>query len=293
MDEKHALHTAARRYCQQRFSEWIQIYQELQTKEKWQVEHLFTPGWDYSSEAYGTFPRYRIAAAIQLEVEKFSPDSYPTLDALRKQLLLACDVAGARLQAEFKNPIAVRALQEEVDDYRAYIQALNSHGLSAIKPLPRRRVIDEDESKRLWNQLKRNWGIGDGHWFPLKDGPTPMHVIAFHCDYFEGMRGVNLLRDALKARGVENVFQLQEFGPPEPEYEIALSIFEPMYGTGGEQYSTSGFSDWVVYASHESSITIAGDWLIRILKENWPEWSKRTYQGPYSTDDLRGAWDSA
>ena len=65
------------------------------------------------------------------------------------------------------------------------------------------------------------------------------------------------------------------------------------YGLGGEQYSTSELTDWVVYASHESSITIAGDWLIRILKENWPEWLQRTYQGPYSTGDLRGTWDES
>ena len=54
-----------------------------------------------------------------------------------------------------------------------------------------------------------------------------------------------------------------------------------MYGGSGEQYSTSEPSDWLVYASHESSITIAGDWLTAIFKEKWPEWMQHTYQGPF------------
>jgi hypothetical protein len=292
MDERDALHTAARRYCQQRFSEWLQCYQDLQANEQWQVEHLFKPGWDYSSEAYEIFPRYRLDSGIQVEVEKFRPDACPTLDELRKQLLAGCDVAQTRLQPEFKNPIALAALQEEANDYRAYIQVLGPGDLSNIEPLPYQRVITQDESKRLWHQLKQNWVIGTGCWFPLREGPIPPNAIAFHRDYFEGQNGIELLREILKAHGVATVFQLQQFGPPEPEYEIELSNFEPVYGSGGEQYSTSEIADWVVYASHESSITVAGDWLIGILKQNWLDWSTRTYQGPYSTNDLRGTWNS-
>lgn len=79
---------------------------------------------------------------------------------------------------------------------------------------------------------------GGGHWFPLKEGPVPPNVIAFHDDYFEKINGVALLQNALQAHGIRKVFQLHEFGPPEPEYEIDLSIFAPTYGSGGEQYST-------------------------------------------------------
>ncbi|HET9318710.1 MAG TPA: hypothetical protein VFO27_03005, partial [Bryobacteraceae bacterium] len=65
---------------------------------------------------------------------------------------------------------------------------------------------------------------------------------------------------------------------------------KPGYLWGGEQYCTDKSVDWVVYASHESSITIAGEWLTRIFKEKWPEWSQKSYGGPYSTKDLRGTW---
>ena len=70
MDEKTALHTAARRYCQARFSEWVQVYEELQLKENWRVEKLFQPGWTYSDEAYKTFPSTKsILAFLSLVIE--------------------------------------------------------------------------------------------------------------------------------------------------------------------------------------------------------------------------------
>ena len=75
MDQSNALHTAARRFCQERFSYWFQIYEELQRKENWQVQKLFEPGWDYSDEAYRTFPRYRLNKAIQVEVERLTADT--------------------------------------------------------------------------------------------------------------------------------------------------------------------------------------------------------------------------
>lgn len=104
------------------------------------------------------------------------------------------------------------------------------------------------------------------------------------------MSGLELLHEALKARGILRAFELHEFGPDEPDCEIELSILKPAYLWGGEQYCTGEPLDWVVYASHESSITIAGEWLTGVFKEKWPDWAQRTYGGPYSTEDLRGTW---
>jgi hypothetical protein len=290
MDTKTALHTAARRFCQDRFSEWSQTYNELQLKENWKVENLFKPGWDYSEGAYRIFPRYRIDALIQAEVEKLIPDSSGELGELRSQLIDACGWAEARLFEELANPIARNALREEAADFKAYVQVLEDRDLGDIAPLPYRRVLTEEESKKLWNRLKQTWDIGDGCWFPLRDNPVPNHLLTLHVDYFARMKGAELLHDALSNRGVSRVFQLNEFKSIDPEYEMELSILEPRYASGGEQYCTSESFDWVVYASHESSITIGGDWLTEIIKERWPDWPRRTYGGPYSTEDMRGTW---
>jgi hypothetical protein len=290
MNNKTALHTAARRYCQDRFHEWMESYKELQLKEKWKVENLFKPGWDYSEEAFGVFPRYRIDKAIRIEVERLAPESSNSLEELRSQLISACDIAEGRLRSELKNEIARKALREESEDYKTYIRILNEGDLLSVAPLPFRRVLADKECKELWSQLKMTWDIGEGYWFPLREGQAPPNVLAFHVDYFKAINGFAILRNVLGQRGISRVFELHEFGPDEPDYEIELSIFEPAYRWGGEQYCTATGVDWVVYASHESSITLGGDWLVEVLKERWPGCVDRTYGGPYSTKDLRGTW---
>jgi len=290
MNEKTALHTAARRFCEDRYSDWAQTYGELEAKEKVNIQDKFKPGWDYSEEAYEIFPRYRIDKAMRVEVERLEPESCGSLEELRLQLISASDIAEARLRAELNNAIALKALCEEVEDYRTYIRALNERDLVNITPLPFRRVIGIDESKNLWNRLKIVWNIGEGSWFPLRDGPIPPSVVTFHVEYYEKMDGLRLLHEALMRRSISRVFELHEFDPDEPDNEIELSILKPAYLWGGEQYCTDKNVDWVVYASHESSITIAGEWLTQIFKENWPDWAQRSYGGPYSTQDLRGSW---
>jgi len=289
-DDRTALHTAARRYCEERFSEWAQTYNELEARGNVRIEGKFKPGWDYSEEAYGVFPRYRVDKAIRIEVERLAPESSNSLEELRSQLISASDIAEARLRTELKSEIARKALREEAEDYKTYTRILSGGDLLSIAPLPFRRVLADRESKELWNKLKITWGIGDGYWFPLSEGRTPPNVLAFHVDYLKAINGLALLQEALGQRGISRVFELHEFGPEEPDYEIELSIFAPTYRWGGEQYCTATGVDWVVYASHESSITIAGDWLLEKLKQKWPECTDRTYGGPYSTNDLRGTW---
>lgn len=151
-------------------------------------------------------------------------------------------------------------------------------------------MLKEEESKRIRLELKRVWHIDEGYWFPLKRGPIPAHILAFHTDYFRSIAGQQLVRKELEKRNVSTVFLLHEFG--DPEYEIDLGIFEPGYRDGGEQYSTSKQMDWMIYASHESSITICGQWLTEIFPELHPECAEKAYGGPYSTPDLRGTWET-
>jgi hypothetical protein len=268
----------------------MQAYSELEARENIRIENKFKPGWDYSEEAYGLFPRYRLDKAIRIEVERLEPESRSNLEQLRLQLISASDVAETRLRSELNNTIARKALREEADDYRTYILALSERDLVSVTPLPFRRVISAEESKGLRNQLKTVWNIGESYWFPLREGPTPPRVLTFHIEYYKKMHGLRVLHEALMERGISRVFELHEFDPDEPDNEIELSLLKPAYLWGGEQYCTDKRVDWVVYASHESSITIAGEWLTKIFKEKWPEWAQKSYGGPYSTPDLRGTW---
>ena len=288
MDELTALHTAARRYCQEEFSKWTQRYVALSAAGKRNIPAKDGKGWDYSEEAYQVFPRYRVAEAIQVEVERIIPSNSNSLESLRVLLLDAARTAQDKLAGEMLDPVAQTALVVEADDYRNFLGTLAEAHLDAVKPLPYRRVIEAQEGERIWAGLKNRWGIGASFWFPLREDDPPADVIAFHTEFFQEMKGLEVLREALMDRGVTRIFQFHESGP---DYEIEFSIFDPRYSVGAEQYSTSESLDWLVYASHESSITVAGDWLVAIFQRKWPEWGERTYQGPFSNANLRGTWE--
>src|SRR5690349_3301443 len=141
IDEKTALHTAARRFCEGRFSEWCESYRQLEARDGVRIEDKFKPGWEYSEGACEIFPRYRLDKAIRVEVERLTPKSFKNLEEMRSQLINACNVAEARLQAEFKNATAVTALRQESEDYRAYVTTLRGDDLYSVTPLPFRRVL--------------------------------------------------------------------------------------------------------------------------------------------------------
>lgn len=291
MDEVTALHTAARRHCEERFREWLQLYRDLQRTGAWQVRRSSKAGWDYSKEAWRTFPRYMFAKNTRIEIERIWLDRGLGPPEMEKAIRAAADKAEADLWTQLTNTLAREAVYEEAEDFRAYLRALGPEQLARVKPLPYRRVLGKEESGRLWSSLKRAWGVGSGHWFPLKEGPMPQGVLAFHTDYFHSISGQKILRDILGERGVSRVLLLSEF-LGDPDYEIEIGLFEPGKSDGGEQYSTSLAGDWIVYTSHESSITVGGEWLVGGLRRLHPECAEPTYNGPCSTPDLRGTWET-
>jgi hypothetical protein len=112
-----------------------------------------------------------------------------------------------------------------------------------------------------------------GQWYPItKD--QPLRAVAFQANYFNDEVGVKILRDILSKRGIKRVWELKEIGP-EPEYEKEIDEFEPYYG-GTEGYWCSADMDWIIYVSHENSITIGG-WLLDAVKIVWPNWEERVW----------------
>ena len=37
---------------------------------------------------------------------------------------------------------------------------------------------------------------------------------------------------------------------------------------------------WIIYASHESSVTVGG-WLLEEMQAIWPSWQERTWTSPF------------
>ncbi|QDU18220.1 hypothetical protein ETAA1_01030 [Urbifossiella limnaea] len=230
-------------------------------------------GYDYSPEALDTFPRYHVLNAVLVEIERLVPADLGNLDAARELILLAGEVADDLFTRPPKGAIERRAMAEERAAFRAHVAGLTAADLTAVEPLLYRRVLTEAESQSLWVRLRDRWCIGACYWYPL-DGDPPPGVEAFDAAAFDLAFPPDRLRRHLVARGIGRVWALHEFGP---EFEIAVEQFEPYYAFV-EGYWSSGNLDWIVYASHESSVTVGG-WLLDELRTAWPAHRDHVWRG--------------
>ncbi|HEU5377623.1 MAG TPA: hypothetical protein VFV38_19540 [Ktedonobacteraceae bacterium] len=121
------------------------------------------------------------------------------------------------------------------------------------------------------------------HWYPLSDGPRriplPPHVIALQEDWFAYRIAPETLREILRRHNVTRVWMLSQ-GPVPEQYEmdVAWMVAEP---GPLEHCWTSESMDWLIYTSHEHSITLGGQWLLQEVKQHWPQWEEHLYVDYY------------
>ena len=158
--------------------------------------------------------------------------------------------------------------------------------LADVEPLPYRRVLSDDEEAREWRAVSNRWGIGPGYWYPLSDPTVPgLELMAFDAPEFRRDVGI-ALRELLVAQGLRRVLEFREGGPAR---ELALELLDPLYD-GLEGFWTARGADWIIYASHETSMTVGGAWLIEALKARWPAWQRHVWEfGSWEDTTARGA----
>ncbi|MEJ0060753.1 MAG: hypothetical protein WDM79_14765 [Terricaulis sp.] len=134
---------------------------------------------------------------------------------------------------------------------------------------PYRRTLSQEELAFAQKTLTERWGITTHYWYPLTESTHPLTakfpLVAVSLDkraYLPAGLEVHdekalyrKIRSFLDRRGVKRVFEIWEHGE---SYSLDLSLAAFRYGPGLEGYWFDEASDWLVYCSHESSVTLAG-----------------------------------
>lgn len=116
------------------------------------------------------------------------------------------------------------------------------------------RQIRNSHREQLWQRLSDTWAVRSGYWYPLAEVPR-RDVLAFQAPrFYQAVVAGENLHAILAARGVERIFELREGGSA---YELRLTDLDPVY-TGDEGFWCSDALDWVLYTSHENSLTLGG-----------------------------------
>jgi hypothetical protein len=268
-NEMEKLHAAVRRYCLEQYSYWTKKYGELVSEGKDRF------GNQYANEALYTFPRYNVLNAILVEVERHRPVDFSSIDDAKRVL----KSVALNAQSIFTQPpngnLEQTAMNEEREALAKFISELSNNDLLLVEPLFYRRVLTAEEGATIWDKLETDWGVSEGYWYPLANRKR-QDIEAFQDKYFEKEVGTEPLRKLLRTHGIETLWEMREDGV---NYELELSVFEPYYN-GSEGYWCDATFQWIVYASHESSVTIGG-WLLSEINDVWSNWRQRVWTSPF------------
>jgi hypothetical protein len=144
-------------------------------------------------------------------------------------------------------------------------------------------ILSDDETAIIRNKLeeeiyktfKSGWSP---YWYPLKDIKDNIPVIAFNSDYWDDDYKMKSLLNLMKCHNIKKVYTLQEcsnvyvyddylseVGLLEQDEDMSSYNF-PYYS---EQYTWDSNNDWLIYTSHEATVTFAGEWIVKAIKDEF------------------------
>lgn len=276
----NALFNAARRYCIDH-SDLLDVKARSATDDRSEAK-IFWAGSD-------------ILDGILYEIECAKPSDFSSAGEARIYLQLAGKKAifrsssyggggkkGEKGYIVYRDPKWTPEERSFVEETRAtyisYITNLQLAEAVQAAPVLYRHILGEAKRAQIRKKLAQRWGASpwEHYWHPLwYDEPLPADVLAFQEAWFYAEVGRNTLRTLLFERGIKRIWQIGEHGVG-PEYDIDTRLCDFW---GVETYWASPDLSWLIYVSHESSITFAGDWLISAIKQHWPNWEQRIYTG--------------
>lgn len=262
MDTALGLQTFARRTCMERFEHWAEIYAQIAQGGR------DRNGGDYTDEAYAVFPRYNVVQTVLGQIEALDSDALPGCEELRPLLVDLARNATSDRTRPTGNPTQQRAMADERETLAALFLKVTVSELVEVKPLFYRRVLDARTVQHWRQSILATWGATDDYWYPLSD-KTHASLVALELNGIDGIQLQERIRKFFSVNGVERVIELREY---DESYELDAAAVVLSY-TGAEGFWTAPGDEWIVYCSHEGTVTFGGS----IAREIGPEYQGAQY----------------
>jgi hypothetical protein len=131
------------------------------------------------------------------------------------------------------------------------------------------RLMTSAESDALLEDVRLSWAWSGYYWHPLHPA-TRTDVLAFVSSLLEREFPEAKLRGLLCDLGIGSIYWHREFDPTE---EATIESLPVLYG-GSEMFIVDDSRSWIIYSSHEDTITFGGDRLISAIKNAVPGWAR-------------------
>lgn len=269
-----ALHLAARRYCEDNSRRWAEAYGELRATRGGGGALV------YSDDDYRTFPRYNVLNAILEAIETWVPEEVATVEEARQRLVVAARTAASPFTAS-DHPIERATIAEERRGFEQFATTSTAEDWARAEPLPFRRVLAAATAAVLLAAFRERWGTWYGGHGDRDDVPP---FVTLHVEAWAALPLRPAVEAALAELGCQRVIELREDGRGQ---EIDATAATLAY-RGDEAIWLVPGGDWMIYASHESSITFGGAALVAALRARVPRLDELTYHGWQDPPSARG-----
>lgn len=244
MTDAQKLHAFARQICMDRNSHWSGVYAEIVSGGRDRI------GMKYTDEALRVFPRYNVDQAVLDTIEQIDPDDLPPPEDLRV-LLVDATLKGSSV---FTRPVPShdKAMAEERQWLKNAFEAVSLAEIANQPPLFYRRVLTAAEVDNVRQGLTERWGA-EFYWFPLGKKTHPS-LVAYDLVTVDEVALKRTIGSFLSGREISRLYEIREYGPC---YEMEFEAADFTYN-GAEAFWSELEGEWIVYCSHENTITVGG-----------------------------------
>lgn len=127
-------------------------------------------------------------------------------------------------------------------------------------------------------ELLRQYTDNGAYWYPLCILKRPISVVAYDLDKLYKDQAIRQLENVLHSCSIKTAYSLQlrsEHSEPVEKDMIALLYEKDRYGYNFPWYAEAYYFDhtrkWMLYVSHEGTITFTGREIVRAARELIPE----------------------
>jgi hypothetical protein len=141
-----------------------------------------------------------------------------------------------------------------------------------------KRDIDKEKSLSLKQNLRGVWDINGYYWYPLAK-TARNDIIAFDYKYVDDKSKIDFLKEILASHGVTYIYEYAWGTDNCVQYDITKidQVFwrsDPRFWECyNEGFWFSDKMDWIIYFSHEETVTIGGQRVVDAVKSKWSDWS--------------------
>ena len=204
---------------------------------------------------------YKLCSLVDMDMEDF--------EAYRNKVRALIPVRKAYVLRNERDSEALALIREAEEEFRAFLELVEES--DTMEPEHYYRVILGEERERLEYAILEKWGYCADYWYPLKGGFDECKLflnMEYLEPYWDRLCGlVGLPAQRVYAYG-ESFFD---------DGELAETDAIEGYG-GNETAYLPGDLKWIIYFSHEDTVTFAGsivDAVKELLadeREHWNKW---------------------